>query len=74
MREELELKKLQKDRLVAEANLLQKEIRIMELHDEIERNKAGIESQKKVMQDIKVKVDEIKAAAAAAKEQTSKEE
>lgn len=60
---ELFIKRYERDKLVALANIQSREIRIMELEEEIGRNKADIEAQKKVLDsldaNIKQQLEEI---------------
>jgi len=57
---DLFIKKYERDKLVAQANIQSREIRILELLDEIERNKDDIEAQNKVIRDMDFNINQQK--------------
>jgi hypothetical protein len=68
---ELFIKKYERDKLVALTNIQSREIRIMELEEEIERNRADIEAHNKLLasldMNIKQQLEEIGKAKSEAK-------
>ncbi len=53
---ELFIKRYERDKLVALSNIQSREIRIMELEEEIDRNKADIEAQKKLLETLDMNI------------------